>query len=132
MQSNNKKKRLDPQATLVDNTGSLAQVTEQLDRSSVLSTLDPNTPVDTRPEAWRKQSAFNETVGTSFNYLVLPQISETEQIATLRAYSTAPTRDRQAVIDTVIAGYIGDDSFLTLCQDVENAWRRIGLETRYE
>lgn len=126
--SNNKKKRLDPQSMLAENTGSLAQVTQQLEGSSVLSTLDPNALIDTRHEASNEQPASDDTVGTSAKRLFVPNISESEQMATLRAYSAAPTRDRQAVIDTMIADYIGDDNFLTLCQDVENAWRRIGLE----
>lgn len=53
-----------------------------------------------------------------------------QQMRALREYSLAPNSSRQAVIDEMICQHLKDDAFVTLCEDVENAWRRIGFEDR--
>lgn len=106
-----------------------AQITEKLDDRSVLTQLDPNaSPTSKRPTSKSNTTdkLTREITESHANTIVS---TESEQIATLRAYASTPSRERQTIIDDTISMYIGDDSFVTLCEDVENSWRRIGFET---
>lgn len=45
----------------------------------------------------------------------------------LAAYAAQSDKDRLAAVDTFLCQNLMDDDFLTLCEDVERSWRRIGL-----
>lgn len=107
-------------------TAKVAQPIEAPKTPSALNSLDPNsTSSSRRPSANLPSTA--EGVPPSGHSVSSPR-TENEQIATLQAYASKPSRDRQILIDNMITQYIGDDSFTTLCEDVENAWKRIGLD----
>ena len=50
--------------------------------------------------------------------------SATENLA---AYAAQSPDDRMTAIDDMICQCLQDENFITLCEDVENSWRRIGL-----
>ncbi|KAF2139376.1 uncharacterized protein K452DRAFT_360606 [Aplosporella prunicola CBS 121167] len=45
----------------------------------------------------------------------------------IRTYATLPDDNRINILDEFFAECIADDDFLTLCEDVNSCWRRIGL-----
>lgn len=47
--------------------------------------------------------------------------------ATLAAYAGQTPEERMRVLDNFICENIGNEDFLTLCEDVDACWRRIGL-----
>ncbi|KAI9834071.1 MAG: hypothetical protein M1819_003356 [Sarea resinae] len=46
----------------------------------------------------------------------------------LAAYASLTRAERLAALDELITSSLMDDAFLTLCEDVESAWRRVGFD----
>ncbi|KZF21074.1 hypothetical protein L228DRAFT_284146 [Xylona heveae TC161] len=57
-----------------------------------------------------------------------PNTTASSHAESLVDYSSLPNDERLAALDTMICNLIEDENFITLCQDVENTWRRIGLQ----
>lgn len=121
----NKKRPAASKTSTADSNSGLARVNEQPNGRAVLSSLDTNGSGAACDEA-----QWDADTKTSFTRRTTSVLTEIKQMATLQAYASKPTRERQIIIDSLISSYIGDDSFLSLCEDVENAWRRIGLNPR--
>ena len=49
-------------------------------------------------------------------------------INNLAAYAVQPREERMAIIDDMICECLGDENFIKLLEDVDQSWRRIGLE----
>jgi hypothetical protein len=45
----------------------------------------------------------------------------------LSAYAAQSVEDRLAILDEFMVSRLNDPAFVTLCEDVENCWRRIAL-----
>lgn len=50
--------------------------------------------------------------------------AEKDQLA---AYIAQPEEERLKVLDDMICGYLDDENFVELVEDVSKSWRRIGL-----
>lgn len=123
------KKSAAPKKKQVSVTQGVAQLTEELDNPSLLTPLDPNASPASKRLKSKSTSMTKAASKVTNSQTATDVVSENEQIATLRAYASTPSRERQTIIDDTISMYIGDDSFVTLCEDVELSWRRIGFET---
>lgn len=53
-----------------------------------------------------------------------PQPTAAEELA---AYAAQPDEVREAIIKDMILGFLGDENFIKLAEDVEKEWRRVGL-----
>jgi hypothetical protein len=45
----------------------------------------------------------------------------------LSSYAAQNVIDRRAILDEFMVAHLKDPAFATLCEDVENCWRRIAL-----
>lgn len=45
----------------------------------------------------------------------------------LSQYAAQSEEDRQAILDEFMLSKLNDPTFVTLCKDIENCWRRIAL-----
>jgi hypothetical protein len=54
-------------------------------------------------------------------------ITNTDESSALTGYAAQSREDRAATLDEFMASKLEDSSFTTLCEDVENCWRRIAL-----
>ena len=48
-------------------------------------------------------------------------------VSDLEGYAKMPESKRLEALDELIMKYIEDDNFVTLCEDVEKCWKRVGL-----
>ena len=83
-----------------------------------MSTLNER-DVNSRSPRAPASNQDTSTVGNS------PLNNDPEQLA---AYCAQPPEERGNVLDDVIVRFINNDDFMTLCEDIDHSWRRIGLE----
>jgi hypothetical protein len=58
--------------------------------------------------------------------LSAPTTHSTEEDA-LAGYAAMTYEERMDVLERLIVGAVGDENFITLCEDVSGCWQRIGL-----
>ncbi|KAI4202429.1 MAG: hypothetical protein LQ346_001987 [Caloplaca aetnensis] len=56
-----------------------------------------------------------------------PTIKPSTDKEQLAAYVAQPEKERLAALDSMICGYLDDENFVQLVEDMDKSWRRIGL-----
>jgi len=92
-------------------------------------TRDENRP-STPDDSSRTLGAAIEDFGVADNAGVAPNSGITPDAAALSAYAEPSYDLRMRNLENMIMGLLEDDNFVTLCEDVNSCWRRIGLEAR--
>jgi hypothetical protein len=56
-----------------------------------------------------------------------PAPPPSQAVRDLEAYSARPEHERIAALNARILELLGQEQFITLCEDMEQAWARVGL-----
>ncbi|KAK3062197.1 hypothetical protein LTS18_004621 [Coniosporium uncinatum] len=98
-------------------------------RERMAETRDENR-ASTPDDSSRTLGAAIEDFGVADNAGVAPDSGITPDAAALSAYAEPSYDLRMGDLENMIIGLLEDDNFVTLCEDVNSCWRRIGLEAR--
>jgi len=98
-------------------------------RERMAEPRDENRPF-TPDDSSRTLGAAIEDSGMADDAGVAPDSGITSDAAALSAYAEPPYALRMGNLENMIIGLLKDDNFVTLCEDVNSCWRRIGLEAR--
>lgn len=73
------------------------------------------------------QQSFQDPTTLEDPFVDNPTIDTVIRTGDFSEYLKNSDSDRAALVDTWICDQLQDEAFMTLCEDVENVWRRIAL-----
>ena len=109
--------------TRVPRLNSLADAPHELESPPGTALSPPKSqhlPSPTRTSATEK----DPTIGA---YAAIRSTSRHPQEASIEVYAAQSLEDRQTTLDEFMVEHLENSSFMTLCEDVENCWRKIAL-----